>query len=101
MHGGNCLNALTGAAVSEWGNNPAQYRLNYENETRLFGLSRLDQSFLGCGPQALLLRVHAAAGWTALPLPIGFQLPLPPQDFPGCPAPEPSPLPWLRPALLP
>jgi superfamily I DNA/RNA helicase len=46
MHGGNHLNASAGTAASKWGANSAQYRLIDENETRLFGLSRLDQSFL-------------------------------------------------------
>lgn len=46
MHGGNHLNVSAGAAVSEWEAKSAHYRLIEENETRLFELSRLDQSFL-------------------------------------------------------
>jgi hypothetical protein len=46
MHSGNHLNVSAGTAASKWGANSAQYRLIDENETRLFGLSRLDQSFL-------------------------------------------------------
>jgi len=46
MHGGNYLNVSAGTAVSEWEAKSAHYRLIEENETRLFGLSRLDQSFL-------------------------------------------------------
>ena len=45
MHGGNHLNVSAGTAVSEWEAKSAHYRLIEENETRLFGLSRLDQSF--------------------------------------------------------
>ena len=45
MHSGNHLNVSAGTAASKWGANSAQYRLIDENETRLFGLSRLDQSF--------------------------------------------------------
>ena len=47
MYGGNHLNVYVsaGTAVSEWEAKSAHYRLIEENETRLFGLSRLDQSF--------------------------------------------------------
>ena len=46
MHGGNCLNVFAWSVVSKTRAELAQYRLIEENETRLFGLSRLDQSFL-------------------------------------------------------
>jgi hypothetical protein len=46
MHSGNHLNVSAGTAASKWGANSAQHRLIDENETSLFGLSRLDQSFL-------------------------------------------------------
>ena len=48
MYGGNHLNVYVsaGTAVSEWEAKSAHYRLIEENETRLFGLSRLDQSLL-------------------------------------------------------
>jgi hypothetical protein len=46
MHSGNHLNVSAGTAASKWGAYSAQHRLIDENETRLFGLSRLDQSFL-------------------------------------------------------
>ncbi|CAK6700964.1 hypothetical protein ICNINCKA_02965 [Synechococcus sp. CBW1107] len=45
MHGGNHLSVSAGTAVSEWEAKSAQNRLIDENETRLFGLRRLDQSF--------------------------------------------------------
>ena len=59
MHSGNHLNVSAGTAASKWGANSAQHRLIDENETRLFGLSRLDQSFPN-GPMAQR-RVPAAS----------------------------------------
>ena len=50
MHSGNHLDVSAGTAASKWGANSAQHRLIDENETRLFGLSRLDQSFPKGGP---------------------------------------------------
>lgn len=58
MHGGNYMNVSPRTALSDKRAKSAQYSLIDENETRLFGLRRLDQGFpssyihIACKPKS-------------------------------------------------